>query len=114
MKRFIASHVAGLPKAGIRDFFEIVAKMKDVISLGIGEPDFDTPWHIREAAIYALEKGKTHYTSNLGLIELGRAVPTYFQKNYGLANRSDDEILITVGVSEGIDLALRALINPGD
>ena len=74
MKRFIARHVVSLPKSGIRDFFEIVSKMKDVISLGIGEPDFDTPWHIREAAIYALEKGKTHYTSNLGLIELRRAI----------------------------------------
>ena len=71
--RYIAKHVINLPKSGIRDFFEIVAKMKDVISLGIGEPDFDTPWHIREAAVYALEKGKTHYTSNLGLIELRRA-----------------------------------------
>ena len=72
--RYIAKHVINLPRSGIRDFFEIVAKMKDVISLGIGEPDFDTPWHIREAAIYALEKGKTHYTSNLGLIELRRAI----------------------------------------
>ena len=73
-KRFIARHVVDLPKSGIRDFFEIVAKLRDVISLGIGEPDFDTPWHIREAAIYALEKGKTHYTSNLGLIELRREI----------------------------------------
>ena len=76
-QRLIARHVAGLPKSGIRDFFEIVSKMKDVISLGIGEPDFDTPWHIREAAIYALEKGKTHYTSNLGLMELRRAISRY-------------------------------------
>ena len=73
-RRFIARHVVDLPKSGIRDFFEIVAKMQDVISLGIGEPDFDTPWHIREAAIYALERGKTHYTSNLGLIELRRGL----------------------------------------
>ena len=114
MKRFIARHVAGLPKSGIRDFFEIVAKMKDVISLGIGEPDFDTPWHIREAAIYALEKGKTHYTSNLGLIELRRAIARYVEQNYTLGYRPDDEIIVTVGVSEAIDLALRALINPGD
>jgi len=114
MKRFIARHVAGLPKSGIRDFFEIVSKMKDVISLGIGEPDFDTPWHIREAAIYALEKGKTHYTSNLGLLELRRAISSYVERNYTLAYRPDDEILVTVGVSEAIDLALRALINPGD
>jgi aminotransferase len=114
MKRFIARHVAGLPKSGIRDFFEIVAKMKDVISLGIGEPDFDTPWHIREAAIYALEKGKTHYTSNLGLMELRRAISAYVERHYTLTYRPEDEILVTVGVSEAIDLALRALLNPGD
>ena len=114
MKRFIARHVAGLPKSGIRDFFEIVAKMKDVISLGIGEPDFDTPWHIREAAIYALEKGRTHYTSNLGLMELRRAISAYVERNYAVGYRPDDEILVTVGVSEAIDLALRALLNPGD
>jgi aminotransferase len=114
VKRFIASHVATLPKSGIRDFFEIVAKMKDVISLGIGEPDFDTPWHIREAAIYALEKGKTHYTSNLGLLELRRAISTYVERGYGVAYRPEDEVIVTVGVSEGIDLALRALLNPGD
>ena len=80
--RFIAKHVVNLPKSGIRDFFDIVAKMKDAISLGVGEPDFDTPWHIREAGIYALEKGKTHYTSNLGLIELRRAINKYVEKNY--------------------------------
>jgi aminotransferase len=114
MKRFIARHVAGLPKSGIRDFFEIVSKMRDVISLGIGEPDFDTPWHIREAAIYALEKGRTHYTSNLGLLELRRAIAAYVERNYTLGYSPDDEILVTVGVSEAIDLALRALINPGD
>jgi aminotransferase len=114
VKRFIARHVAGLPKSGIRDFFEIVSKMRDVISLGIGEPDFDTPWHIREAAIYALEKGKTHYTSNLGLLELRRAISSYVELNYALGYRPDDEILVTVGVSEAIDLALRALLNPGD
>ncbi len=88
--------------------------MKDVISLGIGEPDFDTPWHIREAAIYALEKGKTHYTSNLGLLELRRAISTYVERHYALSYRPEDEIIVTVGVSEAIDLALRALINPGD
>jgi aminotransferase len=114
MKRFIARHVAGLPKSGIRDFFEIVSKMKDVISLGIGEPDFDTPWHIREAAIYALEKGKTHYTSNLGLLELRKAISSYVESHYTVAYRPDDEVLVTVGVSEAIDLALRALLNPGD
>ncbi|HZZ17721.1 MAG TPA: aminotransferase class I/II-fold pyridoxal phosphate-dependent enzyme, partial [Opitutaceae bacterium] len=114
MKRFIARHVSTLPKSGIRDFFEIVSKMKDVISLGIGEPDFDTPWHIREAAIYALEKGKTHYTSNLGLLELRRAISTYVEQHYTVNYRPEDEVIVTVGVSEGIDLALRALLNPGD
>jgi aminotransferase len=112
--RYIAKHVINLPRSGIRDFFEIVAKMKDVISLGIGEPDFDTPWHIREAAIYALEKGRTHYTSNLGLIELRRAISRYVEKNFNVSYRIEDEILVTVGVSEAIDLAARALVNPGD
>ena len=113
-KRFIASHVVDLPKSGIRDFFEIVAKMKNVISLGIGEPDFDTPWHIREAAIYALEKGKTHYTSNLGLIELRRAISRYVERNFSVAYKPEDEIIVTVGVSEALDLAFRALLNPGE
>jgi aminotransferase len=112
--RYIAKHVLNLPRSGIRDFFEIVAKMKDVISLGIGEPDFDTPWHIREAAIYALEKGKTHYTSNLGLIELRRAINRYVENNFHISYRPEDEIIVTVGVSEAIDIAVRALINPGD
>ncbi|HEY5040456.1 MAG TPA: aminotransferase class I/II-fold pyridoxal phosphate-dependent enzyme [Verrucomicrobiae bacterium] len=112
--RFIAKHVVNLPKSGIRDFFDIVAKMKDAISLGVGEPDFDTPWHIREAGIYALEKGKTHYTSNLGLIELRRAINKYVEKNYAVSYAPENEVIITVGVSEGLDLACRALINPGD
>jgi len=112
--RFIAKHVVNLPKSGIRDFFDIVAKMKDAISLGVGEPDFDTPWHIREAGIYALEKGKTHYTSNLGLIELRRAICKYVEKNFDVSYLPDNEVIITVGVSEGLDLACRALINPGD
>jgi aminotransferase len=112
--RHIARHVIDLPKSGIRDFFEVVAKMTDVISLGIGEPDFDTPWHIREAAIYALEKGKTHYTSNLGLIELRRAISRYLEKTFGIGYRPEDEILVTVGVSEALDIAFRAFVNPGD
>jgi aminotransferase len=112
--RYIAKHVVNLPKSGIRDFFDIVAKMKDAISLGVGEPDFDTPWHIREAGIYALEKGKTHYTSNLGLIELRRAISRYVEKNYAVSYAPENEVIITVGVSEALDLACRALINPGD
>ena len=111
---YIARHVVNLPRSGIRDFFEVVSKMQDVISLGIGEPDFDTPWHIREAAIYALEKGKTHYTSNLGLVELRRAINRYVEKNFGISYRPEDEILVTVGVSEALDIAFRALVNPGD
>ncbi len=112
--RFIAKHVINLPRSGIRDFFEVVAKMKDVISLGIGEPDFDTPWHIREAAIYALEKGKTHYTSNLGLIELRREINKYVENIFHVSYNPENEILVTVGVSEAIDIATRALLNPGD
>ena len=113
---FIARHVAALPKSGIRDFFELVAKMKgqDVISLGVGEPDFVTPWHIREAAIYALEKGKTYYTSNLGLIELRRAIASYVGEHFGVGYRPEDQIIVTVGVSEALDLACRAFVNPGD
>jgi aminotransferase len=115
-KRWVASHVAALPKSGIRDFFELVAKMKgqDVISLGVGEPDFVTPWHVREAAIYALEHGKTYYTSNLGLIELRRAISTYVEEHFGVSYRPDDEVIVTVGVSEALDLAFRAFCNPGD
>jgi aminotransferase len=113
-QRFVASHVATLPRSGIRDFFAVVAQMPEAISLGIGEPDFVTPWHIREAAIYALEQGKTHYTDNRGLITLRRAVSSYVEKNFHLAYRPDDEILTTVGVSEALDIALRALVNPGD
>jgi aminotransferase len=111
---FIAKHVVNLPKSGIRDFFDIVAKMKDAISLGVGEPDFDTPWHIREAGIYALEKGRTHYTSNLGLIELRRAINKYVEQNFNVSYAPENEVIITVGVSEALDLACRALINPGD
>jgi len=114
--RFIARHVIGLPRSGIRDFFDVVAKMKsdDVISLGIGEPDFRTPWHIREAAIYALERGRTHYTANLGLIELRRAISTYVGQHFGIEYRAENEVLVTVGVSEALDLAFRAFMNPGE
>jgi aminotransferase len=110
----IARHVAGLPRSGIRDFFDIVARMKDAISLGVGEPDFDTPQPICEAGIHALQTGRTHYTSNLGLIEMRRAVSKYVDKNFSVTYDPETEILITVGVSEALDLACRALINPGD
>ena len=114
LKKHIATHVREIPKSGIREFFDIVAQEKDVISLGVGEPDFDTPWHIREAAIYSLEHGRTHYTSNLGLPELRTAICNYVQKHFSVAYDPRTEIIITVGVSEAIDLALRALLNPGD
>lgn len=110
----IASHVRDIPRSGIRDFFEVVQSMSDVISLGIGEPDFVTPWNIREAAIYSLEKGRTGYTSNLGLLRLRRAISAYLEENFQLSYHPATEILVSVGVSEAIDLALRALINPGD
>jgi len=110
----IAEHVRNIPRSGIRDFFEIVQSMKEVISLGIGEPDFVTPWHIREAAIYSLEKGKTGYTSNLGSPRLRRAISKYVEQHFIVEYNPHDEIIVTVGVSEAIDLALRALLNPGD
>ena len=110
----IASHVRDIPRSGIRDFFEIVQSMKEVISLGIGEPDFVTPWHIREAAVYSLEKGKTGYTSNLGSPRLRRSIAAYVEKHFSVGYNPHDEIIVTVGVSEAIDLALRALLNPGD
>ena len=112
--KHIATHVRDLPKSGIREFFDIVAQEKEVISLGVGEPDFDTPWHIREAAIYSLEHGRTHYTSNLGLPELRTSICKYVHKHFGVAYDPRTEVIITVGVSEAIDLALRAVINPGD
>src|SRR6185503_10620522 len=112
--RFIAETVRNIPRSGIRDFFDIVQGMKGVISLGVGEPDFVTPWHIREAAIYALERGKTSYTSNLGLLKLREAISHHLEKNFGVAYDAKNQILITVGVSEALDLALRAVINSGD
>lgn len=106
--------VRDIPRSGIRDFFDIVSTMKDVISLGIGEPDFDTPWHVRESTVFALERGATHYTSNYGYLELRRALARYVARQFGGEYNPEDEILVTVGVSEALDLALRALLNPGD
>jgi aminotransferase len=114
LQNHIASHVRTLPRSGIRDFFEIVQSMKEVISLGIGEPDFDTPWNIREAAIYSLESGHTGYTSNLGLPVLRERIAEYVAQHFHVAYDPTSEVIVTVGVSEGIDLALRALVNPGD
>jgi len=100
--------------SGIRDFFDIVSTMKDVISLGIGEPDFVTPWHIRESAIFSLERGITGYTSNLGLLKLRHALSGYVERVFGVRYEAGSEILITVGVSEALDLAMRAILEPGD
>ena len=113
-QRFVADHVGGLPRSGIRDFFAIVSAMPQAISLGIGEPDFVTPWHIREAAIFALEKGKTSYTDNLGLIRLRSEIIRYVENNFGLSYHPEKEVLVAVGVSEALDIALRAVLNPGD
>jgi aminotransferase len=110
----VAGHLASVPRSGIRDFFDIVSTMQDVISLGIGEPDFDTPWHIREAAMYALERGATGYTSNLGLAKLRRGLADYVERTFDASYDPATEILVTVGVSEALDLVLRAIINPGD
>lgn len=111
---WVAGHIAALPKSGIRDFFELVNSMSDVISLGIGEPDFATPWHIREATIYALHRGFTHYTSNLGDLRLRKAIVNYAQDNFGLSYSPQNECIVTVGVSEGLDILMRAILNPGD
>ncbi|HWD21458.1 MAG TPA: aminotransferase class I/II-fold pyridoxal phosphate-dependent enzyme [Verrucomicrobiae bacterium] len=112
--QFVAEQVRGIPRSGIRDFFDIVQGMKDVISLGVGEPDFVTPWHIREAAIYALEKGRTTYTANLGLLKLREAIADNVERDFNVKYDPKCEVLIAVGVSEAMDLAFRALINPGD
>jgi len=110
----IADQVRNIPRSGIRDFFELVQGRDDVISLGVGEPDFSAPWHIREAAIYSLEKGQTSYTSNLGLLSLRESISTYVEKQFDVSYDPASEILVTVGVSEALDLVCRALLNPGD
>ena len=110
----VAPHVAALPKSGIRKFFDIVAQSKDVVSLGVGEPDFDTPWHIARAAVTCLEDGGTHYTSNLGTPELRQAIAAYLARRFKASFDWSKEILVTVGVSEAIDLAIRAICSPGD
>ncbi|MDK2801196.1 MAG: aminotransferase [Clostridiales bacterium] len=106
--------VKSIPPSGIRKFFDIVTEMKDAISLGVGEPDFVTPWHIREAGIYSLEKGQTYYTSNWGLIELRKEIAAYLSRKFHVTYNPKDEIVVTVGGSEAIDLAIRALVSPGD
>lgn len=114
MKRFLADKVVNIKPSGIRKFFDIVSEMKDAISLGVGEPDFDTPWHIRDEGIYAFERGKTFYTSNAGLKDLRVEIANYLKRSQGLEYNPDNEIIVTVGGSEAIDIGLRAIINPED
>jgi aminotransferase len=110
----LAKSVQAIPPSGIRKFFDIAAKMEDVVSLGVGEPDFVTPWAVREAAIFSLERGQTTYTSNYGLLELRQAIASHLYSRYHVVYNADSEIVVTVGVSEGLDLALRAILDPGD
>ena len=110
----VAPHVSELPKSGIRKFFDIVAQSRDIVSLGVGEPDFDTPWHISRAAVTCLENGGTHYTSNLGTPALRESIARYLKRRFDANFAWEREILVTVGVSEAIDLAIRAICSPGD
>lgn len=114
MRKFVSDRVAELEPSGIRKFFDIVSEMPDAISLGVGEPDFDTPWRVREEGIYSLERGKTFYTSNAGLKELRYEISEYLERKYRLVYHPCHEILVTVGGSEGIDVAMRTILNPGD
>jgi aminotransferase len=114
ISEMIRPEVAKMPPSGIRKYFDLINEMKDAISLGIGEPDFVTPWGIREEGIYSLEKGHTHYSSNAGSIELRQGIAGYMKRKYGLSYDPRKEIIVTVGASEGIDIALRALVGPGD
>ena len=110
----VAPHIASLPKSGIRDFFDLVSTMKDVISLGIGEPDFVTPWNIRENALYSIERGHTHYTSNLGMLPLRKEICNYLASDFQVNYDPVRECIVTVGVSEALDLVIRAITSPGD
>ena len=114
MKDMLSKQAVSLKPSGIRKFFDIVSEMEDAISLGVGEPDFDTPWHIRDEGIYSLEKGRTFYTSNSGLMELRQEICNYIKRKQGVSYDPKHEVLITVGGSEAIDIGLRAVINPGD
>ena len=114
LENMILDYVKDMPPSGIRKYFDIINEMDDVISLGVGEPDFVTPWNVREAGIYSLEQGHTHYSSNAGFIELRNEIAKYLHRRFNLNYNPEDEILVTVGGSEGIDIALRALVGPGD
>ena len=112
--KLISKHIQSIPPSGIRKFFDIAAEMKDAISLGVGEPDFVTPWVVREAGIYSLEKGRTHYTANRGIAELREEISKYLKRKYRLEYDPKSEILVTVGGSEAIDTLIRAIISDGD
>lgn len=114
MTKELSKKVIAIKPSGIRKFFDLVSEMQDVISLGVGEPDFDTPWHIRDEGIYALEKGKTFYTSNSGLKALRQEISNYIKKTQNILYNPDNEIIVTVGGSEAIDIGIRALVNDGD
>lgn len=114
LEDMILDNVKNMPPSGIRKYFDIINEMEDVISLGVGEPDFVTPWNVREAGIYSLEQGHTHYSSNAGFIELRSEISKYLHRRFNLNYNPEDEIIVTVGGSEGIDIALRALVGPGD
>ena len=114
MRNFISDKTASIQPSGIRKFFDIVSEMKDAISLGVGEPDFDTPWHIRDEGIYALERGRTFYTSNSGLKDLRQEISNYLKRIQNIEYNPENEILVTEGGSEAIDIGLRADINTGD
>ena len=114
MRNAISKKIEGIQPSGIRKFFDVVSEMPDAISLGVGEPDFDTPYSVREEGIYALEKGRTFYTSNAGLKELRQEISRYLKRKYSLDYDADDEIMVTVGGSEAIDVALRCMVDPGD
>ncbi len=114
MRNPLSERIVEIPFSGIRKFFDIAAEMKDVISLGVGEPDFDTPWHIRDEGIYSLEKGRTAYTSNAGLKELKIEIARYLERRFSVSYDYDSEMMITVGGSEAIDIAMRAMLDPGD
>ena len=113
-EQILSQRIKEVQPSGIRKFFDILEEMKDAISLGIGEPDFVTPWHIRDAGIYSLEKGFTKYTSNAGMAELRREIASYLERRFQLKYDFASQIIVTVGGSEGIDLALRCLVDPGD
>ena len=114
MRNPLADKVVDIKPSGIRKFFDVVSEMPDAISLGVGEPDFDTPWHIRDEGIYSLEKGRTFYTSNAGLMDLRKEICVYLERKYNVSYDAAKETLVTVGGSEAIDMALRAMVNPGD